>query len=459
MKKRSKIVVGASIACLFIALAIQMVGGIGLNIEPYKATVKQGYTITYDITISSDDNDYFDVTVIPRSCKIGWFNWTKKQAYVAAGSQEHILLNVTPSEEGNFEFDVKAVSIMNPGTSGVFTASIEVEEGEQPDLIITEIWPVKTVVHYTLKNIGTANAPAGSETTLFVDGAFIMEDRVSIPLAPGESVKRWFKNYDWTTPCTPQHDVVIIKVCADNNKVIDELDENNNCRDWTCPPCPEQPCIALTPDKSEPQVPGTIINWTACACDPEVEGCKLCYRFWLEGPGTGGNKIIMQNWSTNNTCSLSTIWPDIGDSNIYVDAADCDHLIVLRTAVYRNYTIAVNYPPVCACLMPDKTSPQQLEEDNEENITWNASAFDPEGDTLEYRFLLSGPGTGHNFTVMQDWRNASYPECPTWTWTPGCDDMGNNHIKVEIRDGQYVPYPDYSDVNATYPKYWIGPAE
>jgi hypothetical protein len=64
MKKRSKIVVGASIACLFIALAIQMVGGI-VNIEPYEATVKQGYTITYDITISSDDNDYFDVTVIP----------------------------------------------------------------------------------------------------------------------------------------------------------------------------------------------------------------------------------------------------------------------------------------------------------------------------------------------------------------------------------------------------------
>ena len=460
MKKRSKIVVGASIACLFIALAIQMVGGIGLNIEPYKATVKQGYTITYDITISSDDNDYFDVTVIPRSCKIGWFNWTKKQAYVAAGSQEHILLNVTPSEEGNFEFDVKAVSIMNPGTSGVFTASIEVEEGEQPDLIITEIWPVKTVVHYTIKNIGTANAPAGSETTLFVDGAFIMEDRVSIPLAPGESVKRWFKNYDWTTPCTPQHDVVIIKVCADNNKVIDELDENNNCKQdkWNCHKV-GQPCIALTPDKSEPQVAGTVINWTACACDPEVEGCKLCYRFWLEGPGTGGNKTIMRDWSTNNTWSLSTIKEDKGDSNIYVDAADCDHLNVFQTAVYRDYTITgTNYPPVCACLMPDKSEPQHYGVE----ITWNASAFDREGDPLEYRFLLSGPGTGHKFVVMQDWRTAHYPDykdCPTWTWVPGFDDMGSNDIRVEIRDGMYVPSDDYCDVKATYYDYWIGPAE
>jgi hypothetical protein len=156
---------------------------------------------------------------------------------------------------------------------------------------------------------------------------------------------------------------------------------------------------------------------------------------------------------------------DIGDSNIYVDAADCDHLNDFRTAVYRNYTITangppINYQPVCACLMPDKTAPQQLVEGL--NITWNASAIDPEGDTLEYRFLLSGPGTGHNFTVMQDWRNASYPECPTWTWTPGCDDMGNNYIKVEFRDRQYfLPHDpnNYSDVNATYPKYWIGPEE
>jgi hypothetical protein len=356
MKKR-KIVVGASIACLFIALAIQMVGGI-VNIEPYEATVKQGYTITYDITISSDDNDYFDVTVIPCSCKIEWFDWTeKKQVYVAAGSKEQMLLNVTPSEVGNFEFKVKAVSIMDPGTSGVFTASIQVEEGEQPDLIITEIWPVKTVVHYTIKNIGNATAIADSETTLFIDDDFMMEDLVGTPLAPGESVKRYFKNSDWTENCNKPSDKVKIKVCADNNDVIDELSECNNCREetWECRP-PPQPCIALTPDKSEPQVAGTVINWTACACDPEVEGCKLCYRFWLEGPGTGWIKKKMQDWSTNNTWRLFTIVDDRGDSNIYVDVADCDHLNVFQTAVYKSYTITgPNYPPVCACLTPDRS--------------------------------------------------------------------------------------------------------
>jgi hypothetical protein len=63
---------------------------------------------------------------------------------------------------------------------------------------------------------------------------------------------------------------------------------------------------------------------------------------------------------------------------------------------------------------------------------------------------------------MQDWRTAHYPdykECPTWTWVPGFDDMGSNDIRVEIRDGMYVPSDDYCDVKATYYDYWIGPAE
>lgn len=52
MKKRSKIVVGASIACLFIvAIAIQAIlgGGIGLKIDPPEAQVKPDSTIIHTI--------------------------------------------------------------------------------------------------------------------------------------------------------------------------------------------------------------------------------------------------------------------------------------------------------------------------------------------------------------------------------------------------------------------------
>ena len=466
--KKWRVVGWASIACFcIVAIAIQAVfgGGMGLGIAPEEVEVAQGSTITYDITVYNyqDTPDLFDVFVLPGSCDRSWFSWTTNQTDIvpADRGQKRVLLDVIPTKTGNYKFTVRAVSKSDSGIYAFQEAHITVgtDGNGKPDLIITKIClKVSEVIHYEIKNIGNARAPACSNTTLYVNGVSVSKDHVSTPLDPGESVNGSFENYT-----CKQNDK--IKVCADNNKVIDELDESNNCRGGTCPPCPNggQPCIALTPDKSEPQYfsfeTDIIINWTACACDPEVEGCKLCYRFWLEGPGTGGNKIIIRNWSTNNTWGWTLIPADIGDSNIYVDAADCDHLIVLRTAVYRNYTIGVNYPPVCACLMPDKFAPLQYEEVNGTNITWNASAFDLEGDPLEYRFLLSGPGTGHKFVVMQNWSTAYYPNCPTWPWTPGFDDRGNNSIKVEIRDGKYVPYPGYFDVNATYYKYWIGPEE
>ena len=466
MKKRSKIVVGASIACFcIVAIAIQAVfgGGMGLGIAPKEIEVAQGSTITYDITVYNyqDTPDSYDVFVLPGSCNSGWFSWTANQTDIvpADRGQKRVLLDVTPTKTGNYKFTVRAVSKSSKGIQASQTASISVKEDKKPDLIITKIClKVSEVIHYEIKNIGTARAPACSHTTLYVNCVSVSKDHVSTPLDPGESVVGSFDNYN----CKQQDK---IKVCADNNNVIDELNENNNCKEWS-PPCNGgQPCIALTPDKSEPRLYGAVINWTACACDPKVEDCKLCYRFWLEGPGTGWVKTKMQDWSTNNTWRLITIVDDIGDSNIYVDAADCDHLNVFQIAVYRDYTITsdVNYPPVCACLMPDKSEPQHYGME----ITWNASAFDREGDPLEYRFLLSGPGTGHNFIVMQDWRTAHYPDykdCPTWTWTPGFNDMGSNDIRVEIRDGQYFPPPpqnpnDYYDVCATYYDYWIGPAE
>ena len=459
--KKWKVVVGASIACFcIVAIAIQAVfgGGMGLGIDPKEIEVALGSTITCGITVYNyqDTPDSFDVFVLPGSCDSGWFSWTTNQinSVPADRGQKRVLLDVKPTKSGNYKFTVRAVSKSSKGIQASQTASISVKEDKKPDLIITNIWNVGTVVHYEIKNIGNARAPACSHTTLYVNGVSKSKDHVSTLLDPGGSKEGQFNDYT-----CKQNDK--IKVCADNNNVIDELDESNNCRDWSCPPCPNggQPCIALTPDKSEPQFFGTVINWTACACDPEVEDCKLCYRFWLEGPGTGWVKKKMQDWSTNNTWRWNTIVADRGDSNIYVDAADCDHLNVFQTAVYRDYTITgTNYPPVCACLMPDKSEPQHYGME----ITWNASAFDREGDPLEYRFLLSGPGTGHKFVVMQDWRTAHYPDykdCPTWTWTPGFDDMGSNDIRVEIRDGLYVPYPDYYDVCATYYDYWIGPAE
>ena len=241
--KRRNVLVGISLACIFIAaivIPVSFGGGIGLKIVPPEANAKRGSTITYDITISSPHSDRFNLSIIPCSCKIGWFDWTeRKQVYVVGGGKKEILLNVTPSEEGDFEFKVKAVLTSNPGTHGVCTAYIHVEPGP-------------------------------------------------------------------------------------------------------------------------------------------------------------------------------------------------------------------NQPPVCACLTPDN----KPESKPGEVITWTACAIDPEGDPLQYRFLLSGPGTGRTFTVMQGWQTAYYPNCPTWIWTPDEQDQGLNDIKVEIRDGYHSAD---CDVWKIYYGYWIGP--
>jgi hypothetical protein len=130
--KRRNVLLGISLACLFIAAVVIQVsfgGGIGLNIVPTEANAKRGSTITYDITISSPHSDSFNLSIIPCSCQIGWFEWTcGKQVCVVAGGKAQILLNVTPSEEGDFEFKVKAVSTSSPRTQGVCTAYIHVEK-------------------------------------------------------------------------------------------------------------------------------------------------------------------------------------------------------------------------------------------------------------------------------------------------------------------------------------------
>jgi len=460
MMKRRKVAVGISIVCLFIAaIAIQATfggGGIGLDIAPDDVETTLGSTIKYDITVYNpqDTTDLFDIYVNPGSCDSSWFSWlTIKGISIPGRSSWRGALDLTPTKPGKFTFMVEAVSRSENYAKDTARITIEKSVINKPDLIITDIWHVGNVIHYGIKNIGNANAPAGSETALFVDDVSVKEDPVSTPLAPGESVEGYFKNYDWIMNCTLPH--VKIKVCADNNNVIDELNEDNNCmkETWSCPSNQPPTCIALTPDKPEPQVYETVINWTACAYDPE--GDELWYRFLLQGPRTNGSIMIVQDWSKSNEWVWKTNKSDIGNSNIYADVRDSHHADDSTTpdydlyAVYLDYTITPpNQPPYCACLMPDKSEPQLWGT----KINWSACAIDPEGDPLWYRFWLKGPGTGNVWQEVKPWSKSNM-----WTWIPTLADSGDNDIKVDIRDGYYVPYPDYSDVHAIYYDYriWI----
>ncbi|MCK4734110.1 MAG: hypothetical protein KAT65_16780, partial [Methanophagales archaeon] len=201
--KRRKAVVGISLVCFFIAaiaIPASFGGGIGLRIDPPVITVKPGTLITYDITLSSHDSDCYDVTVIPYTCNINWFEWTeKKQVCVAAGGSKQLVLNVTPLDDCDCDFKVKAVSIRNPRTRAEYTVKIQTTPyiSDLPDFIITKIWPVGSRIHYELMNVGFADAPAGSTTALYISGDTIpkSKDYVNTPLAPNGRIQRSFNNF------------------------------------------------------------------------------------------------------------------------------------------------------------------------------------------------------------------------------------------------------------------------
>jgi hypothetical protein len=117
---------------------------------------------------------------------------------------------------------------------------------EKPDLEIVKKWEEwvnnkKRIysVSYVIFNNGTATAPSGHYTTLYVDGEEVEHKHVPADLAPGDS---YTDTFDTVVECTENFDT--IKVCADNYNVIDELNETNNCLENVWPPhCPAETAV------------------------------------------------------------------------------------------------------------------------------------------------------------------------------------------------------------------------
>jgi len=93
--------------------------------------------------------------------------------------------------------------------------------------------------------------------------------------------------------------------------------------------------------------------------------------------------------------------------------------------------------PVIIAITPDLLSPQKADF----KIIWTADATDPDGDTLLYRFLLSGPRTGNEWHEVQGWGSSN-----TWIWDTTAKDVGEkNQVAVEVRDGKHDGEESYDD--------------
>ena len=128
------------------------------------------------------------------------------------------------------------LSLGIPSQAIDFTVTVIVEK---PDLTIEskcEEWVGENSynVTYVIHNNGIVIAPAGHNTTLYIDGNVVEHKPVPVALAPGET---YSDTFDAVISCTAGSDT--IKVCADNFSVVDELDEDNNCleNEWQCHGC------------------------------------------------------------------------------------------------------------------------------------------------------------------------------------------------------------------------------
>ena len=120
-----------------------------------------------------------------------------------------------------------------------FTCSKE----EKPDLVVEKKWEMwveeaarRYNVSYVILNNGTAIAPRGHNSTLYVDDIEIEHKPIPVDLAPGDN---YTDTFDTVIACTGNFDT--IKVCVDNDNVVYELNETNNCLENVWPThCPAE---------------------------------------------------------------------------------------------------------------------------------------------------------------------------------------------------------------------------
>jgi hypothetical protein len=81
--------------------------------------------------------------------------------------------------------------------------------------------------------------------------------------------------------------------------------------------------ISFDPSLDSPQQIGMPIGWRVTASDPDND--NIYYRFWLNGPRTGGKWQIMQDWSSTNVWYWRTDGNDAGSSDVRVWIRDGKH--------------------------------------------------------------------------------------------------------------------------------------
>ncbi len=257
------------------------------------------------------------------------------------------------------------------------------------------------------------------------------------PGTSGWEIKRdWSPGNSWTWPTAAAAagtNEISVWVRDGTHADANHFDDEKKILNYVITPPANQPPVAtsLDPNRLSPQTTGTRITWTAYAYDPD--GDTILYRFWLKGPSTENVWKVMRDWSSGSSWTWATSTGDAGDHDVAVCVRDGKHQPAGRyddCTGYRDYRlISPNQPPVAISLSPDRPSPS-LEG---AVVTWTATAYDPEGDTLYYLFWLRGPSTGNVWKVVRDWSSSN-----AWTWVTSPGDVGEYDLYMYVRDGRHI---------------------
>jgi PKD repeat protein len=281
------------------------------------------------------------------------------------------------------------------------------------------------------------SGPTGDETIIFFDPSLLDEIRFEVEafeegefdlvlnqFINGETSSKGFRNIQITENSvgyiTMSQEGIQneLSLDIDGNDVIDEVIESSGLpfAEFTYSPAFLTVNETITFDAYlSTDLDGTIESWV-----------------WDFGDGsTGTGKIVTHSYSSPGNYGVTLTVTD--DTGLNVSAEK-------TVIVYLQ-----NQPPFNPTLKPDKPEPQPAGT----AITWTASAIDPDGDTLYYRFWMKGPATGNSWTIMQDWSTDN-----TWTWYTSSADIGDTDVSVWIHDGNHKP-PDSYDLERIVCDYQI----
>ena len=331
MKRKLEVVLGLSLACIFIvAIVIQVTfggSGIDLSIQPYVAKVEVGSTCTYNISLFSFEGNWFKIKILPGTCDPNWFEWLDSgQISLKEGETEQITLNVTPSKAGEYDFRVIAATGFGETLSerGARIRAIGLTcIGLQPNLPSPQkipagrseiIWtayacdPEAGEIEYRFK----LNGPRTNYATKTVKDWSI--SNVWVWIADSRDVGN---STIYADVRVRHHDSTSSFVYSDYEISLIQL------------PC----CTCLMPDKSEPQVGGTAIRWTACSNYPDQD--QLRYKFWVYGGGWD----VGRDWARSNSWTWTP--SDTGNYDVKVEVCDVrDSNVSVGNAIYWNYSIS-----------------------------------------------------------------------------------------------------------------------